>query len=126
MLSPFSRAAIAAFLCLTPAIASAHISLVRSTPAAQATASKVAVVTLTFSDKVAPGSIKTELVMTGMPGMADHPPMKISVTAAIGKDGKTVTLTPKRALVPGTYKVSWAATGADGHAMRGAFDFTAK
>jgi hypothetical protein len=69
---------------------------------------------------------RAELVMTGMPGMADHPPMKIAIGSAMGKDGKSMTLTPKRALVPGTYKVKWSASGADTHRMSSEFSFTVK
>ena len=48
------------------------------------------------------------------------------VTSAIGKDGKSMTLQPKRALVPGTYTVKWSAAGADTHRMGSEFSFTVK
>ena len=46
--------------------------------------------------------------------------------STMGKDGKSLTLTAKRALVPGTYKVKWSAAGADTHRMGSEFSFTVK
>ena len=58
--------------------------------------------------------------------MADHAPMKIAATSQLGKDGKSVTLLPKRALSAGKYKVVWTAAGADMHKMTGNYSFTVK
>ena len=49
-----------------------------------------------------------------------------NATSVMGKDGKSLTLTAKRALVPGTYKVKWSAAGADTHRMGSEFSFTVK
>ena len=118
---------IAAFaLASAPGTALAHAKLVGSTPAANASVSKVTSVRLTFSEKLIASTVKAEMVMTGIPGMKDHPPMKIPVTSAMGKDGKSMTLQLKRALVPGTYKVKWSAAGADTHRMGSEFSFTVK
>ncbi len=103
-----SIAAAAMALALLPATAMAHTKLISSTPAANAT------------------TVKAELVMTGMPGMADHAPMKMPTTSMMGKDGKSMTLMVKRKLTPGTYKVSWSAAGADTHRMGSEFSFTVK
>lgn len=121
---PTATAALA--LLLTPVAAGAHTKLVGSTPAANATASKVTSVNLRFNEKLIASTVKAELVMTGMPGMANHAPMKIPATSTMGKDGKSLTLTAKRALVPGTYKVTWSAAGADTHRMGSEFSFTVK
>ncbi|KGB52637.1 Copper resistance protein CopC precursor [Sphingopyxis sp. LC81] len=121
---PAATAALA--LLLTPVAAGAHAKLVASTPAANATASKVTSVNLRFNEKLIASTVKAELVMTGMPGMANHAPMKIPATSSMGKDGKSLTLTAKRALVPGTYKVTWSAAGADTHRMGSEFSFTVK
>lgn len=126
MKSFLPAAAAAVALLLMPAAASAHAKLVGSTPAANATVSKVASVTLRFNEKLVASTVKAELVMTGMPGMANHAPMKIPATSTMGKDGKSLTLTAKRALVPGTYKVKWSAAGADTHRMGSEFSFTVK
>lgn len=113
-------------LAAMPGTALAHAKLVGSTPAANATVSKVTSVGLKFSEKLIASTVKAELVMTGMPGMKDHPPMKIPFASAMGKDGKSMTLQLKRALVPGTYKVKWSAAGADTHRMGSEFSFTVK
>ncbi|HJS09860.1 copper homeostasis periplasmic binding protein CopC [Sphingopyxis sp.] len=126
-MKPFLPAAAATVaLLLMPAAASAHAKLVASTPAANAIVSKVTSVTLRFNEKLVASTVKAELVMTGMPGMANHAPMKIPATSAMGKDAKSLTLTAKRALVPGAYRVKWSAAGADTHRMGSEFSFTVK
>ncbi|MDP3673922.1 MAG: copper homeostasis periplasmic binding protein CopC [Sphingopyxis sp.] len=121
---PSVTAAVA--LLLVPGVASAHTKLVGSTPAANSTVSKVTSVNLQFNEKVIASTVKAELVMTGMPGMANHAPMKIPTTSMMGKGGKSMMLMVKRALVPGTYKVKWSAAGADTHRMGSEFSFTVK
>lgn len=116
----------AAAMVLTPMTASAHTRLISSTPTANATASKVTSITMRFNEKLISSTVKADVVMTGMPGMTDHPPMKMPATSSVGKDGKSVTLLLKRTLPAGTYKVSWAAAGADTHRMSGSFEFTVK
>jgi methionine-rich copper-binding protein CopC len=106
--------------------AQAHTKLVASTPAANATVVKPTKITLTFSEKIVPAFSGAELVMTAMPGMATHDPMKMGFTSAMGADGKTMTLLMKRALTAGMYKLSWHAGGADTHRMTGDFSFTVK
>lgn len=105
----------------------AHAKLVSSTPAANATADKPGKVVLVFSEKLMAKFAGAELVMTSMPGMADHQPMKITgFTTAMSADGKTMTLLMKRALSSGSYEVKWFAGGADAHRMEGRFPFTVK
>lgn len=117
---------LAAALMLAPTPALARVKLVGSTPAANAVVSKTTSIQLKFDEKLTASTVKTELVMTGMPGMTDHPPMKIPATSAIGKDGKSLTLALKRPLVPGTYSVKWSAAGADAHRMAGELRFSVK
>lgn len=127
MLKTILPSAAAAFtLLLTPVTASAHTKLVGSTPAANSTVSKVTSINLTFNEKVVASTLKTELVMTGMPGMANHAPMKVPYSSMMGKDGKSAMLMLKRPLTPGTYKVKWSAAGADTHRMGSEFSFTVK
>lgn len=118
----------AALLIAIPGAAFAHAKLLSSSPSANATvsAAKAKSINLVFSEKLIAATIKTDLVMTGMPGMKDHPPMKIAFTSMMGKDGKSMMLMPKKALVPGTYKVTWSAAGADTHRMGSDFSFTVK
>jgi methionine-rich copper-binding protein CopC len=69
-----------------------------------------------------------EIVMTGMPGMADHhPAMKIAgVKVAPSADRKTLIATLPRPLAPGTYDINWHAVGADTHRMTGKVSFTVR
>lgn len=122
----FPSIAIGAALLMVPVSATAHTKLVGSTPAAGSTVSRVTSVNLQFSEKVIPSTIKTTLVMSGMPGMANHGPMKISHSSMMGKDGKSMMLMLKSPLAAGTYKVSWSAAGADTHRMGSEFSFTVK
>jgi methionine-rich copper-binding protein CopC len=65
--------------------------------------------------------------MTGMPGMANHAPMKMTgVSSQMGSDGKSMTLLLQRPLAAGTYRVDWHAAGADTHRMEGNFTFAVK
>jgi methionine-rich copper-binding protein CopC len=115
-------------LVSVPGVALAHAKLVSSTPAANATVSKAKVksINLIFNEKLIASTVKADLVMTGMQGMKDHSSMKVAFSSMMGKDGKSMMLMPKKALVPGTYKVSWSAAGADTHRMGSEFSFTVK
>ena len=112
-------------MAIAPA-ASAQLAIASAKPAVNSNVSKVTSVSMQFNKRVTPASVRAELIMTAMPGMSNHPPMKISITSAMTRDGKTLTITPKRVLVPGTYKVSWNATATDGQAMAGNYSFTAR
>jgi methionine-rich copper-binding protein CopC len=107
--------------------AHAHTKLVSSSPAANATVSKPGRVVLTFNERVVARFTGVDLTMTTMPGMAAHQPMAMSgFTSAMSADGKTLTLTMRRALMPGTYQVKWHAVGDDTHRMEGTYSFTVK
>lgn len=144
---------VATALISAPAAVFAHTKLVSSTPAVDTTVSKPTKIGLTFNEKLVGPTVKVELFMTGMPvGMshdgsmdhsnmdhskmdggkmdhgttADHAPMKIAATSQLGKDGKSVTLMPKRALPAGKYNVVWTAAGTDMHKMTGNYSFMVK
>ena len=107
--------------------AQAHTKLVSSLPAANATVAKPGKVVLSFNERVFAKFTGATLTMTSMPGMANHPPMAITgFTSAMNPDGKTLMLTMRRALTPGTYQLKWHAAGADTHRMEGNFTFTVK
>ncbi len=109
------------------AVAHAHTELVSSFPAPNAIVAKPSKIVLTFNERLVAKFASTTLMMTAMPDMADHPPMKITgYTSAMSADGKTMTLLMKRALVAGTYELKWAAAGTDTHRMEGSFTFTVK
>ncbi|MFN3423817.1 MAG: copper homeostasis periplasmic binding protein CopC [Novosphingobium meiothermophilum] len=116
-------AAPALALIATPALA--HPKLVSSSPAANTAVAKPTKLTLTFSeDLVAPLS-GIELVMTGMPGMANHAPMPIKgfQTAVTGK---VLTVTLPRPLPAGSYDLTWHAVAGDQHRIEGKYSFTVR
>ena len=107
--------------------AQAHTKLVASTPAANASVAKTTRISMSFNEKAMPAFSGADVVMTGMPGMANHKPMKLSGLKPIwSADGKTLMLTAGRAFPVGTYQVSWHAAGADTHRMQGSFTFSVK
>lgn len=121
------RFLVAATALTLPGVAMAQPQLVSSTPAAKAAVSKPTRLSLTFSEKLLAGASGFDLVMTGMPGMADHPPMPIKgFTASIGPDGKSLIATLPRALPGGSYDLSWHATGSDQSKAQGRYSFTVK
>ncbi|RJT25225.1 copper resistance protein CopC [Chakrabartia godavariana] len=114
----------AALALASPAVA--QVKLVASAPAANKAVAKPMAVSLTFSDKIA-ASAGMDIVMLTMPGMKDHPPMKISgFTTSIAADGKTLLAKLPRPLPVGTYVVNWRATGTDGVAATGKINFAVK
>ncbi|UYV16365.1 copper homeostasis periplasmic binding protein CopC [Porphyrobacter sp. ULC335] len=121
-------AALFAALALTALVPGApllaHVKLAASTPVAGAKAKAPKAITLTFSEKVNPAKATAAIIMTAMPGMANHGEMPIrNFTTSWSADGKTLTLTLKKPLPSGSYDVRWQAAAADGHAMTGKVSF---
>ncbi|MFB0874225.1 MULTISPECIES: copper homeostasis periplasmic binding protein CopC [unclassified Sphingobium] len=116
----FAAAAIA-----LPGVAAAHSKLLSSSPAANATVAKPTKLTLTFSETFLAPMSGVDLTMTGMPGMADHPPMQIKGFKT-SVEGKTMTVTLPRALPAGSYDLKWHIVGADQHKMEGGYSFKVK
>ena len=116
-----------ALALLTPTALLAHVELTASLPAAGTEAKAPKAITLTFSQPVDPATAAASIVMTAMPGMANHGEMQIrNFTASWSDEGKTMTLALKKALPAGTYEVRWQAAAADGHAMTGIVTFDVK
>ena len=126
MKTPLSLLALGTALTLaTPALA--QVRLVSSAPANAKAASRPMAVTLTFSDKIGANASSMDIVMLTMPGMKDHPPMKISgFTTSVSPDGKTLSAKLPRPLPVGTYVVNWKATGSDGAPASGKINFAVK
>ena len=119
--------AAALMLAAIPSLASAQPKLLSSTPAANATVSKPAKLSLTFSEKLLPTLSSVDLVMTGMPGMASHAPMPIKgFKTLIEGDGRTLTVTLPRSLPVGSYDLNWHAAGADQRKISGKYSFTVR
>ncbi|WP_336969446.1 copper homeostasis periplasmic binding protein CopC [Sphingobium aromaticiconvertens] len=110
-----------------PGAAFAHAQLLSASPAANATVAKPTKLTLDFSDTLQPSMSGVTLVMTGMPGMPDHPPMPIKgFKTSVEGDGKTLVVTLPRALPAGSYDLAWHIVGADQHRIEGKYFFTVK
>ncbi len=90
------------------------------------TVATTARIELKFSETLITPTVKTEIIMTGMPGMTDHAPMQIAHSSQMGRDGKSMMLMPKKALAAGSYTVKWSAAGADSHRMGSEFSFKVK
>lgn len=119
--------ALAALSLGVPSAVLAHSKVVASTPAQGSTVAKPRVITLTFSEALLPPTASARIVMTAMPGMANHGEMEIrNFTAAWSSNNRTLTLTLKQPLRTGTYEVRWQAAGADGHRMKGVVKFNVK
>jgi len=118
-------ALIAAAAIALPGIAAAHSKLLSSNPAANATVSKPTKLTLTFSETFLAPMSGVEIVMTGMPGMANHSPMPIKGFKT-SVEGKTMVVTVPRALPAGSYDLKWHIVGADQHKMEGGYSFKVK
>lgn len=118
-------ALIAAAAIALPGVAAAHSKLLSSSPAANATVAKPTKLTLTFSETFLAPMSGVELTMTGMPGMADHPPMPIKGFKT-SVEGKAMTITLPRALPAGSYDLKWHIVGADQHKMEGGYSFKVK
>ncbi len=118
-------AAIAAIAVAAPAVS--HPKLVASTPAPQATVSNITRASLTFSETLMARLSGIDLSMTGMPGMANHAPMKIAgFQTSVAPDGKTLAATFPRALPAGTYRLDWHAVASDTHRVTGSLTFTVR
>jgi hypothetical protein len=114
-------------VAMLPTAVLAHPKLVTATPAANATVTRPTAVKLTFSERVMPKLSSATLIMTGMPGMKNHPDMKMSgVTSAVAPDGKSIVLTSAKALPAGSYRADWVIVGADTHRITGAHSFSVR
>lgn len=114
-------------LIAIPGFASAHTRVVASSPAANAAVAPMTTVSITFSERTVPAFSGADIVMTGMPGMAAHAPMKLNgMRPRWSANGRMLTLTAARPFPRGTYRVSWHAAGTDTHRMQGNYSFTVR
>ena len=124
--STFAAFALLAAPLVAPTAALAHTKVVSSTPAEGSAVARPRVVALTFSEALLPPTAAASIVMTAMPGMANHSPMIIrNFTSGWSNSNRTMTLTLRQPLRAGTYEVRWQAAGADGHRMKGVVNFIA-
>ncbi len=116
-----------ALSALIPAALVAKVELTASTPAAGSAVKAPQAITLTFSEPVDPATAAASIIMTAMPGMANHGEMPIrNFTARWSGDGRTMTLALRKPLPTGSYDVRWQAAAKDGHTMSGTVSFEVK
>jgi copper resistance protein C len=109
--------------CLSAPL-SAH-GLIGSDPAPDTTVSNLRTLSFRFSEPLDPKASGASLTMTGMPGMTDHPPMRMgAMKAGFADGGRTLILSAKMPLAAGSYRADWWATGRDGHKVNGQISFT--
>ena len=122
----FKKSLIAAAFALTAlsGAAFARPQLVAASPAANASVAKPTRLTLGFSEALQADHSSITLTMTGMPGMADQPPMPIKgFTTAAAADGKGLVVTLPRALPTGSYDLQWTVMGNDHQPVSGTYSF---
>lgn len=113
-------------LTLVAAPAFAHPELVSGIPAAGSTVAAPARISLQMSETLVPQMSGATLTMTGMPGMASHPPMTMPAKTSVGPDGKTLILMPAKKLPAGHYRVDWHGVSSDTHRITGTHEFDVK
>jgi len=114
---------LAAAALVAPLPAFAHPKLVSATPAPNATTAATARLQLVFSERLVAQFSGADVVMTEMPGMKMHGPMKMPVKASLAEDGKTLVLTLAKPLPKGSYRVDWRVVSADTHRVQGNYSF---
>jgi methionine-rich copper-binding protein CopC len=117
-------AATAALFAAAPALA--HPKLVSATPAPNAVVAAPARLQLTFSEALVANFSGVELVMTDMPGMKMSSPMRMTVSTALGPDGRTVVVTLAKPLPRGGYRIDWHVVSTDTHRVQGSYAFKVK
>lgn len=103
----------------------AHVQLLSASPAEASTTAAVQAINLIFSDTLNASASGFDLVMTGMPGMEHHAPMKIA-GFQINVTDTSMSANLPRALPEGSYELTWRAAGADAHVVTGKISFYAK
>lgn len=116
-----SLVAVAALVAPLPALA--HPKLVAATPAANTAAAPTARVQLVFSERLVGQFSGADVVMTAMPGMKMHGPMRMPGRTALAEDGKTLVVTFAKPLPKGSYRVDWRVVSADTHRVQGNYSF---
>jgi copper resistance protein C len=118
---PAFLAATAALLVSTPA--AAHPKLVAAQPAPNGITAPVSRLQLKFSERLIARFSRAELVMTNMPGMKAHGPVRVPAKAAVAPDGVTLVLSTAKPLGRGTYRIDWHVVSGDTHRVNGGYSF---
>jgi methionine-rich copper-binding protein CopC len=117
----FFIAAAAATFVAAPALA--HPKLVAANPAPNASVKATSQLRLTFSEALIAKFSGADVVMTEMPGMKMHAPMRVPATAALGPDNKSLVLALPKPLARGSYRLDWHVVSTDTHRVNGSYAF---
>jgi copper transport protein len=118
-IAPLVRRGLFAVLAcaLLAAPAAAHTKVQSTQPAnGDTVASVLAEVRVRFSKAVAPGLTRIELRQDGRTVLTGGVPVD-------GEGNREYVLQLAQPLAPGAYEAQWTTAGADGHVLRGTFDF---
>lgn len=102
--------------CAASPLVFAHAHLKSATPAADATVSAPAELSLVFTEGVEQSFTKVDLTRNG-------DPVLVKTIATQGADKKTLIVTPAAPLAPGDYTVKWHAVSVDTHNSDGSYSF---
>jgi copper resistance protein C len=119
--------AVAVLLLALAGPAVARVALAAAVPAAGAKATAVRQISLTFGEPVTDKHPEIAITMTAMPGMSNHPPMKVSgFIIKPSADGKSLTAVLPRQLPAGTYKIDWKVGASGANAANGSYSFSVR
>lgn len=118
--SLIAGASLAVGLMVT-SIAQAHISLVTSTPKADAVVAPLKQINLVFNERLVPRASRLELSILRNGEVAEK---FEHMAVEFINDGKTLRANLHHPLGAGAYRVQWRAVGDDNHPMTGEFSFT--
>ena len=100
-------------------------ALVAANPAEGTVVAKLSRISLRFNEALVAAQSGFELVMTAMPGMSDHQPMRMNgIRPALSADGQELSADLPRGLPAGSYAVNWHTAGVDGQRAAGAVRFS--
>ncbi|WP_425225529.1 copper homeostasis periplasmic binding protein CopC [Pseudomonas sp.] len=102
--------------CAVSPLVFAHAHLTSATPAADATVSAPAELSLVFTEGVEQSFTKVELTRDGQAVL-------VKSIATQGADKKTLVVTPAAPLTAGEYTVNWHAVSVDTHKSEGTYHF---
>ncbi|MGL4302932.1 MAG: copper homeostasis periplasmic binding protein CopC [Sphingomonas sp.] len=114
----FRKSLIAAFAgsLLFAGVAHAHPRLLSTTPAAGSTGAAPRHIDLRFSERLIPRFSGADLTMA-------HAKAKVAATAALGSDGKTLSVVPAAQLRSGIYRLDYHVVSSDTHRAVGSLVF---
>lgn len=123
----FKSLTAAAILALGATAAQAHGALVSANPAVGSTVGSTSQLKLKFNEPIKPKFSGADLTMTSMMmggKMMNHTMKVDGVSARVDpKDSKTLLVSSKSRLAPGSYKVSWHVVTGDNHRVTGDYAF---